>query len=204
MIKTPLETRLEDGLFELGSELSERMYFEDIIMAAQIDDVFGEMTLAEAEAMTGTMDEDGNPGIVDPAKLTPNQRDLFYERDPVFKRTASINNIQIQYKLIEWGSEGDDPESIILKGNYHESIEIRAIGTPGEVEIETSPEFKDGAPDYDSDKTEVSAMHGNLNDDTDPVFARKAIALTEKFPIKEYSPREVAEAVIEFARYENE
>lgn len=193
MLKLPLEFLLEKGFAELGIGLNRRVYAEDVVTEAAVDDAFGETTVA---AYVKSAQESGVPIGENAERLTPAQWDvLAFEGQPsFFTRTSNpIRGWTVEYR-VESTEQRDFYESeadrLIREGKVAEQyVVLNYCGRSNiQIDINTMPD--------DPNKVKV------ISSDMDNVADSQLDALNQILELDEtpFDSSKVSGAVIDFLR----
>ncbi len=130
VIKTPFEQTLEKVLSDLGGNLGERLYSEDIEFMADIDDSCGKCAKDSYEQVRGVLLRE-----LTPYQISSNRgicRDLYlrtfsdgqYYLEHIVDLPREIENVNVPK---------DKVDDYINNGHFNQSVEIYGIGLEGEI-----------------------------------------------------------------------
>jgi len=195
MIKLPLEQLLEAGLFALNAELGRRIYGEEILAGASVDDELGKSSIDKFREILehGTPEQKLFAALS--SDLSEEQHCVFNDNIPFFKRiSGEYNRFQIEYYV--YSKEKSD--------NY----ELNADNLINQDKIESEIVYisSNRIPRHDGfvNITFISIKDGKnypelIESDFLDAFSTKAdskMKLLDALSEKDYNPKEVYEAVI--------
>ena len=136
MLKTKLESLLETGLSELGVQFGERVYGEEIRLAAAVDDVLRGVSVADYISRKEAL-KSGEERLLHEALsigvLSKNQWHVYRNTVPFFKRAGVVVPYAVSYHTITLDEQGEYEkiaDDLISKISL-EVVEIEAVdGVP--------------------------------------------------------------------------
>jgi len=217
MEQLELEKLLEAGFYALGVEFSRRRYGEEIRVASEVDDQFGETSVKEAERKNASF-KTPEGGLLAALglyagrdELTEDQKQVFDEAVPFFKRKAQLLDSAFIVDYRVYAAETLDnyepnADKIIRGGKILcEMIDIH-MNVPGkELMLASITTYFDDYPKQEDD-TFVRVVY--TKEELDRIFDNNVPELISRIDVKlksmkesvqkEYDPKAIYQAVMDF------